>query len=123
MKTFEDYLSTITEDEQQQITRDVLNWVSLNYPDMTHRIAWSCPAFVAHGTHIISFKQTKKHLAVSIEGTAVRHFAQRFDQSGLSYGKMNVNFPWHEPIPWTLLTDIIDFNLEDKKDLTNYWRK
>lgn len=123
METFDDYLATITNEEHQKITRDVLNWVRENYPDMTERIAWSSPTFVAHGTHIISFKHTKKHLAVSIEGKAVRHFAETFDKNDLNYGTMNVNFPWKTPINLSLLKDIIDYNLEDKKDLTSYWRK
>lgn len=123
METFEEYLTTILNDEHQQFTRDVLIWVKTNYPDMSESIAWSSPTFVAHGTHIISFKHTKKHLAASVEGKVVRQFADTFNQSGLNYGKMTINFPWHSPIDLALLKDIIDFNLEDKKDLTSYWRK
>lgn len=69
--------------------------VKTNYPDMSERIAWSFLAFVAHGT---SFNHTRKHLAASIEESAVRQFADTFDQSGLNYGKMTINFPCHFPI-------------------------
>lgn len=123
MDSFNDYLATITNKQYQQFTRDILNWISQHYPDLDKRIAWSSPTFVAHGTHIISFKATKKHLAASIEGTAIRHFAEIFDQQGLHYGKMTINFPWTEKVNLDLLNEIIAFNLDDKKDLTTFWRK
>lgn len=123
METFSEYLATLSDPQARIYTEEVLEWVSENYPELEKRIAWSAPTFVAHGTHIVSFKATKKHLAVSVEGPTIRHFSQDFDKEGLHYGTMNVNFPWNTLMNFDLLKALIDFNIEDKKDLSSFWRK
>lgn len=123
MNIFDDYLASLSDPQAKCLTEEILIWVTEHYPDLEKLITWSSPTFVAHGTHIISFKATKKHLAVTLEGPTIRHFSERFTQLGLKFGTMNVNFPWNLPLNTELLTDLIEFNLNDKKDLTSFWRK
>ncbi|CAB0991938.1 iron chaperone [Corynebacterium diphtheriae] len=34
-----------------------------------------------------------------------------------------VRLPWDQPIPFDLLRDVIAFNIDDKRDVTSFWRK
>jgi len=36
---------------------------------------------------------------------------------------MLMRLPWNKPVNYDLLKKIIAFNIEDKKDVTTYWRR
>lgn len=36
---------------------------------------------------------------------------------------MILRLPWTKPVDYGLLSKLIDYNIQDKKDLTSYWRK
>lgn len=123
METFEEYLASLDQADQRAYLHEVIQLIDNKFPQLDKRIAWSSPTYTDHGTHIISFKAYKNHLAASIEPAGIRHFANRFDQEGIKYGKMNVNFPWSHPLNTKLLIDMVAFNIQDKTDCQTFWRK
>jgi len=123
MDTFEAFLLTIPDLEQQARTREVLHWVGQEFPTLDRRIGWNQPMFTDHGTFIIAFSVARQHLAVAPETVALDHFDERIKQAGLKRTKMLLQMPWNKPIDYALLKDIISYNIQDKKDCASFWRK
>lgn len=123
MDTFEAFLLTIPDLEQQARTREVLHWVGQEFPTLDRRIGWNQPMFTDHGTFIIAFSVARQHLAVAPETVALDHFDERIKQAGLKRTKMLLQMPWNKPIDYALLKDIIAYNIQDKKDCASFWRK
>ena len=123
MDTFEAFLLTIPDLEQQARTREVLHWVGQEFPTLDRRIGWNQPMFTDHGTFIIAFSVARQHLAVAPETVALDHFDERIKQAGFKRTKMLLQMPWNKPIDYALLRDIIAYNIQDKKDCASFWRK
>jgi uncharacterized protein len=123
MDTFDEFLLKIDNVDHHKRTKEVLSWVMEKYPQLVPRLAWNQPMFTHHGTFIIAFSLAKQHLAVTPEQAGIAHFAREFENEGLSYTSMIVRFPWNKPVNYELITKMIEFNLEDKKDCTTFWRK
>ena len=123
METFNEFLSTIENPQHQSITKEVLDWVSNQYPHLVQRIAWNQPMFTDHGTFIIAFSIAKHHLAVTPEKAGIDHWVDEIEKAGYSYTGMIVRFPWNQPIDFGLIAKMIEFNIEDKKTCETFWRK
>lgn len=122
MKEFEEYLESISEVEQRDKMQAILDWVKEEYPNLDTRIAWNQPMFTDHGTYIIGFSYSKNHIAVAPEVKPIQIFADEIKESGLSHTNNIVRIKWEEPIPLDLLKSFINYNIEDKKDYTKFWR-
>jgi hypothetical protein len=123
MDIFNGFLENIDNEQHRSYTEAVLEWVFEHYPNLVPRVGWNQPMFTDHGTFILGFSVAKKHLAVTPEQAGITHFAKDFEQAGLSYSSMIVRFPFDQPFNFELLAKMIEFNLEDKKDCTTFWRK
>ena len=123
MKVFEDFLNDIENLEQRAKTEEVLKWVNNNYPNLEPKVKWNQPMFTDHGTFIIAFSIAKKHLAISPEKKGVDYFSNEITKSGYEYSKMLIRIPWDNPVDYSLLEKIIEFNISDKADCSTFWRK
>ena len=123
METFDEFLLKIDNVDHYNRTKEVLSWVMETCPQLAYRLAWNQPMFTHHGTFIIAFSLAKNHLAVTPEQAGIAHFKKEFEREGLSYTSMIVRFPWNKPVNYELIAMMIEFNLEDKKDCTTFWRK
>ncbi|WP_080145477.1 iron chaperone [Marinilactibacillus piezotolerans] len=123
METFEEYLSTIDQIDQRDKMAHLLNWISETFPQLDQRIAWNQPNFTDHGTFIIGFSAAKQHISVAPETAALEKFSDMIEAAGYSATKMLFRIKQEQEIDYPLLEEIIQFNIEDKKDCTTYWRK
>lgn len=123
MKTFEDFLAKIDNTQQRERTAEVLAWVHSEFPELEERIAWSQPMFTDHGTFILGFSVSKKHLAISPEKAGLDHFTNEIAQAGYNKTKMLLQIPWESDVNYSLLKQIIEFNIMDKAECTTFWRK
>ena len=64
LKTLDEFLDTIPQDDKRDRMVEVLDWVASTYPQLELRIAWSQPMFTHHGTFIIGFSAASKHMAM-----------------------------------------------------------
>lgn len=122
VETFEDFLATMGEPDHKDKMETILNWVQGTYPELKTRIAWSQPMFVDHGTFIIGFSHSKNQISMSPEGKAIREHLPYIEEAGLSYTDNIIRIKWADPIPYDLIKMLIDYNIEDKKDYTKFWR-
>ena len=123
METFKDFLDQITDPAQRARTQEVLSTVAERFPQLGTRIAWGQPTFTHHDTFIISFSLARQHLAVAPETKTLRHFAEDIKAAGYETTQMLLRLPWNKPVNYDLLKKMIAFNIQDKKDVTTYWRR
>jgi uncharacterized protein YdhG (YjbR/CyaY superfamily) len=123
MDVFKEYLASIDDLEQRARTAEVLDWIAKRFPGLKPKIAWNQPMFTDHGTYIIGFSASKKHLAVSPEKAGIDRFSDEIMQAGYEPSKMIFRIPWDSPVDYMLLEKMIEFNILDKADLSTFWRK
>ncbi|MBC1566031.1 iron chaperone [Listeria booriae] len=123
MEVFEEFIGNIEIPEHQARMAEVLAWIETEYPDLGQRIAWNQPMFTDHGTFIIGFSVSKKHIAIAPEGEGMARLADAIAASGYPTTKMLIQMPWDKPMDYTLIKTIIDFNIADKAECTTFWRK
>ncbi|MFC4711695.1 iron chaperone [Planococcus dechangensis] len=122
MNEFVEYLSKLDDPDHRERVEEVLQWVMETYPQLVPRVAWNQPMFTDHGTFIIAFSTAKKHMAVAPETAAIDHFAQDIKAGGHSSTKQLIRMSWDRPVDYALLEKLIAFNIEDKADMTKFWR-
>ena len=116
MDVFDKYLTTIDNPDNRARTAEVLRWVGETFPSLSPRIAWNQPMFTDHGTYIIGFSVSKRHLAVSPERQGILQFAERIAQAGYDCSKMLFRIGWNSQVDYGLLKTIIAYNIRDKVD-------
>lgn len=122
METFDEFLMQIKDSNHRERTTEVLDWVSQKYPDLKHKIGWNQPMFTDHGTFIIGFSVSQKHLAVSPERAGIIQFSGEIIKAGYEHSNNLMRFPWDKPIDYRLLQRIIEFNISEKSKATSFWR-
>jgi hypothetical protein len=122
MDTFAEYLSQLDSPQHQEMLKGVLAWIMKKYPDLTPRVAWNQPMFVAHGTFIIGFSAAKNHFSVAPERAGMIRFSNEIAQSGYEQSKMFLRIKWTDAIDYDLLGKIIEYNLREKADCHTFWR-
>ena len=123
MDTFAEFIAQIENPKHRERTKEVLDWVTQNYPQMQHKIGWNQPMFTDHDTFIIGFSVSKKHLAVSPEQAGITHFHDEIIKAGYEHSNNLMRIPWDKPIDYDLLQRMIEFNISEKADMTAFWRK
>lgn len=122
IKTLDEYLETIPNDDNRARMVDVLAWVVLTYPELELRVAWNQPMFTHHGTYIIGFSAASKHMAMAPERATMIRFEPVMRERGTDFGKMFARQPWNKPFDFELLNAFIQHQLEEKQDITSFWR-
>jgi uncharacterized protein len=123
METFDEFIAQIEDPKHRVRTEEVLAWVDQKYPEFGHKIGWNQPMFTNHGTFIIGFSVTKKHLAVSPEQAGIAQFSDEIKKAGYEHSDNLMRFPWDQPIDYDLLQRMIEFNISEKANTTSFWRK
>ncbi|MGP4071804.1 iron chaperone [Piscibacillus sp. B03] len=123
METHKDFLETISDTSHRERLKKVLDWIQESYPKLEPVVKWNQPMFQDHGTFIIAFSVSKKHMAVAPETVTIEHLEEDIKQAGYDYTKHMIPIPWKDEVNYSLLQKIIDFNIIDKADYTTFWRK
>ena len=123
MEDFASFLAGIDDLSHRERTEEVLAWINNQYPNLKSEIKWNQPMFTDHGTFIIGFSVSKKHLAVAPESVTIAHVEDEIKMAGYDYTKELVRIPWKDQVDYSLLEKMIEFNISDKADCTTFWRK
>lgn len=123
MEVFESYLLKIANEEHRARMREVLEWTASRFPALEGRIAWNQPMFTDHGTFIIGFSVSKQHIAVAPEPAAIEKFSAQIAESGYSQSSNIFRIRWEEPVDYSLLERIVEYNRQDKAECAAFWRK
>ena len=123
MEVFAKYLAGIDNPDHRDRTEEILAWVANKFPNLEPQIKWNKPTFTDHGTYIIMFAAAKNHLSILPEKETMAHFADEITKAGYSASSHLFRIPWTEPVNYELLEKIIEFNIKDKAEHSNFWRK
>jgi len=119
---FEGFVKAIEPVEHQEKVRTLLEWVNESYQGLKPVFKWKQPMYTHHGTFIIAFSVASKHISVGFEGPEIKVFAKAIKDAGYKYSKKNFRIPFDQAIDYDLLSDMIEFNVNDKKHITTFWR-
>lgn len=122
IKTLDEFLATIPDDDNRERMVDVVVWVGFTYPELELRIAWNQAMFIHHGTYIIGFSAASKHMAVAPERATMIRFEPVMRERGTDFGKKVAHQPWDKPFDYELLDAFIQHQLAEKQDVTSFWR-
>lgn len=122
METFEDYLIKMTNEDQSNCLKEVLDWIKTTFPQLETRIAWNQPMFTDHGTFIIGFSVASKHFSVSPEVQGIKEFSKDIETSGYTQTSNLFRVKWTDSIDYDLLKRIIQYNIDDKVGCITFWR-
>lgn len=123
MDVFSEYLAGIDDPFHRERTEEVLTWIKDKHPNLHTEIKWNQPMFTDHGTFIIGFSVSKKHLAVAPEKVTIAHVEDDIVKAGYDYTEQLIRIPWNGPVDYTLLEKMIEFNIRDKAECSTFWRK
>lgn len=123
MEVFVEYLNQIDNPQHRARIEDIMTWVMKKFPNVTPTMKWNQPMFTDHGTYIIGFSISKKHIAVSPERAGMVRFSDEITKAGYDQSKELVRIPWDRPVDYALLERMIEFNIIDKADCSRFWRQ
>lgn len=84
---------------------------------------WSQPLYSYKETFIISFIPFKSHIAVNMKKSVMTQFKEKLDETDYSYTDMTFQIKWIQPVDYILLSDMIEFQLQEKEGYKTIWRK
>ena len=122
MGDFKEYLDAIDDADQQDKVNQILTWIQESYPELETRIKWNQPMFLHEGTYIIGFSYSKHHIAVAPETKVIKKFKDYIEETGFSYTDNIIKIRWEDSIPYNLIKELIEYNIEDKKGYEKFWR-
>lgn len=118
-----EYIARIDDQDHQLIFHDLISWMLTEFPDLTLEYKWNQPMFTHHGTFIIGFSVATKHFTVAPEMRTFAHFLTQIEALKLKHGKKTFQIQFGKDIPYDLLREMINYTLDDKKDVTTFWDK
>ena len=122
MTTHKEFIDQIDEPDKRDRVRMILDHIKERYPQLKEEIKWNQPMFSDHGTYIIGFSISKGHISLSPEAHTLDIFDEEIKKSGYERTKMTMKIKWKEKVDLDLIDGMIDYNIEDKKDMTRFWR-
>lgn len=123
MKDINEFFSSINEPEHRECLEELFDWTMKTYPQFSVVIKWNQPMFTDHGTFIIAYSTSKKHLSIAPETVTISTFKEDIEKSGYQHTDNIIKITWEQPIDYSLLKKIIDFNVQEKIDYTKFWRE
>ncbi|MDR7855203.1 DUF1801 domain-containing protein [Tissierella sp.] len=123
MKDFQTFLDNIDDLDKRERMEGILNYIKNQFPQLKEELKWNQPMFTDHGTFIIGFSIAKGHIAVAPEAVVIRLFEKEIEEAGYSHTQELFRIKWTDKVDFDLLSKIIAHNIEDKKDVTSFWRR
>ncbi len=122
MKDFQMFLESIDELDKKERMEGILKYIKENFPQLKEEIKWNQPMFSDHGTFIIGFSIAKDHIAVAPEPVVISLFRKEIEEAGYSCTQGLFRIKWIDKVDFKLLGKIVAYNIEDKRDMTKFWR-
>jgi uncharacterized protein YdhG (YjbR/CyaY superfamily) len=123
MKEFQVFLDRIGEPDKKERMEGILNNIKEKFPQLIAEIKWNQPMFSDHGTFIIGFSVSKGHIAVAPEAAVISLFEKEIEEAGYSHTKELFRIKWTDQVNFDLLYSLVAYNIENKKNMTTFWRE
>ena len=123
MDLFKEYLDKMSNLVQRLRVEEIFNYIDNEFPQLEKRISWNQPMYTDHGTFILGLSVAKNHISIAPEKKALEKFSNKIKESGYEQSLELIKIKLGDPINFSLLSEIVSFNIEDKKECKTFWRK
>lgn len=107
--TIDEYISSFPEDIQK-ILGEIRRAIQIAAPEAKEKISYAMPAFALNG-NLVYFAAFKNHIGFYALPTGNKAFQKEI--SAYKTGKGSIQFPLNQPIPFDLITKIVEFRVEE----------
>jgi uncharacterized protein YdhG (YjbR/CyaY superfamily) len=111
-KTIDSYISAQSKSQQPPL-RELYAVIKAAAPKATEDIKYGMPTLVGK-KNLVHFAAMKGHLGFYPTPSAILHFAKELAPYSTSKGC--VRFPYHEPLPKTLITKMVKFRVKEDNE-------
>ena len=107
-KNIDEYIAGFPKDIQGML-QQIRATIKKAAPKADEAIKYAIPTFVLEGKNLVHFAAFKNHIGFYPTPTGIESFQKEL--SKYKQGKGSVQFPLDEPMPLTLVTKIVKFNM------------
>jgi uncharacterized protein YdhG (YjbR/CyaY superfamily) len=108
-KTIDEYIAGFPPDIQELLEKIRLT-ITKAAPDAKEKISYQIPTFALKG-NLVHFAAFKHHIGFYPTSSGIERFRQELSAYKVTKGA--VRFPLDKPIPYTLITDIVEFRVKE----------
>ena len=112
-KDFDDYISQFPEETQKKLMQ-MRSIIRKAAPHAEEKISYGMPAFNMNNTYLVYFGGYKNHIGLYPAPVGVHAFKKDLDN--YKTGKGSIQFPLSEPLPASLITRIVEFQIKATDD-------
>ena len=105
--TIDEYIAQY-DGEIREILEQTRTAIHAAAPEAVEKISWQMPTFWQK-ENLIHFAANKSHLGIYPGGEAIAVFSEKLKDYKTSKGA--VQFPYHQPIPYELIAEIVKWRL------------
>ncbi|MEF2966989.1 DUF1801 domain-containing protein [Paenibacillus sp. M1] len=111
-ETIDEYISNWPADVQEilQTLRQVIKNAA---PDAKETISYQMPTFALHG-NLVHFAAYAKHIGFYPDPSGIEAFKRELSE--YKHAKGSVQFPIDKPLPYDLISKIVEFRVAENKD-------
>lgn len=122
IKDFETYALTISDLSKRKVFTDLINWIKDNF-ELKLEIKYNQPMFLMDGTFILAISALKNHMSIAPEVKAMEYFKDEITIAKYDQSSHLFKIKYVDDINYELITRIINFNMNDKKGYSKFWRE
>jgi len=122
LNEFKEYLDTLQNELARTRFTEVFDFIENTFPALVPVIKWNQPMFLDHNSFIIGFSATKNYMSISLEKPTQDFFLDQIVSSGYNHTNNLFQITWKQEVNYPLLQEMIQKNMEDKKNITSFWR-
>ncbi|PWV98540.1 uncharacterized protein YdhG (YjbR/CyaY superfamily) [Paenibacillus cellulosilyticus] len=109
--TPDEYIASFAPDIQEKL-QSIRSLIKQLVPEATEKISYAMPAFALHG-NLVFYAAFKNHIGFYPSGSGIAAFEHEF--IGLKWSKGAVQFPMDKPIPYDLISRIVEFRAGESR--------
>jgi uncharacterized protein YdhG (YjbR/CyaY superfamily) len=110
IKTVDEYISTFPADIQK-ILEKIRGIIKKQAPEAVESISYGMPGYKTNKRQLVYFAAYKNHIGFYATPTGHAKFAEEL--STYQQGRGSVQFPLNKPIPYNLITRIVEFRVKE----------
>ena len=120
VKIFKPYLEKIEDAKDRAKVEAVFDWIDTN-SGLVHAVKWSTPMYTKDDIYYCS-QAGEKIFSINPEAAGIETFSSKIKAAGYDHEQMTFKIKYSDTVDYELLREIIEFNIEDKKDSSKFWR-
>lgn len=106
----DDFISAYPQDVQV-VLQKICATIKKSAPQAEETIGYGIPTFKLNGKNLVHFSAFKEHIGFYPTPSGIEHFKKEL--SAYEGAKGSVKFPLNKPIPYSLITKIVQFRVKE----------